>query len=207
MLTVNDSLLPKSAMLAAILDALHVGVALTAHDGRVLHLNEAARSFIKLGGGLCLVNGRLSCSSPAAARELITRIGSAGNDAPAAASLGIARRDGTGLLLTIVAMSSEPAAYPAERGVAVFMQDPDVAAFGPGEAFATLYGLTPSELRVVLALHSGLTVKDVAERLGLSSETVKTHLAHVFQKTGTGRQANLLSLVSRTLSPVRRWRP
>ena len=32
--------------------------------------------------------------------------------------------------------------------------------------------------------------------LGISEATVKTHLHHVFEKTGTGRQADLIKLIA-----------
>ena len=37
---------------------------------------------------------------------------------------------------------------------------------------------------------------EVAEVLGIAEATVKTHLQHVFEKTGTGRQADLVKLVA-----------
>jgi len=39
-------------------------------------------------------------------------------------------------------------------------------------------------------------VKAIAEALGLSQATVKTHLHHVFRKTGTNRQKDLVKLVA-----------
>jgi DNA-binding CsgD family transcriptional regulator len=38
--------------------------------------------------------------------------------------------------------------------------------------------------------------------LGVSEPTVKTHLQHVFQKTGMGRQAELVKLVASYMSPL-----
>jgi Bacterial regulatory proteins, luxR family len=41
----------------------------------------------------------------------------------------------------------------------------------------------------------------VAQDLGISETTVRTHLRHVFQKTGTHRQADLAKLVAGFESP------
>jgi Bacterial regulatory proteins, luxR family len=38
--------------------------------------------------------------------------------------------------------------------------------------------------------------------LGVSETTVKTHLQHVFEKTGTQRQADLVKLVAGYMSPL-----
>ena len=70
MLISNDFQMPKSKMLEAVLDALAFGVALTARDGRVLHMNAAAAHQIKKGHLLTLVNSRLRPNDPRAARSL-----------------------------------------------------------------------------------------------------------------------------------------
>jgi DNA-binding CsgD family transcriptional regulator len=84
---------------------------------------------------------------------------------------------------------------PFAASVAVFTKDPVQAPLLPGEAFARLYKLTGGELRVLLALAQGLGGKEAADMLGISEPTVRTHLQHMFSKTGTPRQADLLHLL------------
>ena len=43
---------------------------------------------------------------------------------------------------------------------------------------------------------------DTAETLGIGLQTVKAHLQHIFQKTGTARQAELVALTSRCAGPL-----
>ena len=45
------------------------------------------------------------------------------------------------------------------------------------------------------------SVPAAAKALGLSQATVKTHVHHVFQKTGTKRQIDLAKLVAGAASP------
>ena len=47
-------------------------------------------------------------------------------------------------------------------------------------------GLTGQEMRVLSELASGRANKDIARTLGLSPNTVKTHLAHLFAKLEAG---------------------
>jgi len=48
--------------------------------------------------------------------------------------------------------------------------------------------LTPAESQVLAFLPTHLTVEAIAERLGRSRSTVKTHVAHIYDKLGaTGR--------------------
>ena len=77
---------------------------------------------------------------------------------------------------------------------AIFVQDPVVVPPFPGEAFAKLYSLTGSELRVLLAMAPGLGVKEAAEVLGIGETTAKTHLQHIYAKTGTSKQTELMHL-------------
>jgi DNA-binding CsgD family transcriptional regulator len=47
-------------------------------------------------------------------------------------------------------------------------------------------------------------VREVAPVLGIGESTVKTHLQHIFEKTGAGRQADLVKLVAGYMSPLTR---
>jgi DNA-binding CsgD family transcriptional regulator len=57
------------------------------------------------------------------------------------------------------------------------------------------YGLIEAELRLLYALSSGGALPEVARRLGIGHTTARTHLQHIFDKTQTHRQAELLALV------------
>ena len=85
--------------------------------------------------------------------------------------------------------------------VAIFVQDPIVMPPFPGQAFAELYGLTRSELRVLLAMVPGLSVKEAAEVLGIGENTAKTHLQHIHSKTGTSKQTELMRLFMSSTPP------
>jgi DNA-binding CsgD family transcriptional regulator len=71
------------------------------------------------------------------------------------------------------------------------------------ETMAKLYKLTPSELRVLAALSEVGGVPAVAEVVGISQATVKTHLQGLFAKTGTNRQTDLVKLAAAHASPLR----
>ena len=79
------------------------------------------------------------------------------------------------------------------------------AAAGPHvwrEAVATLYNVTPAEMRVLAGVLEGTAAADVAKGLELSEATVRSHLKSIFAKTGTSRQSELVSRVSALSLPL-----
>ena len=65
----------------------------------------------------------------------------------------------------------------------------------PADRLRRLYGLTRAEAHVALAVLRGDGLQAAADALGVTLATVKTHLQHVFGKTGTQRQAELVNLL------------
>jgi DNA-binding CsgD family transcriptional regulator len=60
---------------------------------------------------------------------------------------------------------------------------------------SNFYGLTRAEIVVCRLLANGQTPKDIAESLGLSIATVRTHLRNLYSKTGSSGQVSLIALV------------
>ena len=85
----------------------------------------------------------------------------------------------------------------ANRAVAaIFVRRTPPNALPPLETITQLYSLTATEVRVLDALLKVNGVKAMANMLGLSQATVKTHLHNLFRKTGTTRQSDLVKLVA-----------
>jgi DNA-binding CsgD family transcriptional regulator len=72
----------------------------------------------------------------------------------------------------------------------------------PLETLTNLYKFTPAEFRVLMTIVEIGGVPEVASVLGISQTTVKTHLQHIFEKTGLNRQADLVKLVASFMSPL-----
>jgi DNA-binding CsgD family transcriptional regulator len=64
------------------------------------------------------------------------------------------------------------------------------------------YKLTPGELRVLLAIVEVGGIPAVADVLGISTETVRTHLRHLYEKMGASRQLDLAKIVGRFSNPL-----
>jgi DNA-binding CsgD family transcriptional regulator len=85
---------------------------------------------------------------------------------------------------------------------AVFVQKASFDLPSSREVIARTYKLTPTELRVLLAIVDVGGVPKVSEAMGISASTVKTHLRRLFAKTGTDRQADLVKLVAAYANPI-----
>lgn len=94
-------------------------------------------------------------------------------------------------------LASLEAAQPGAWAEGATLSLVDVVAFatrGRGERGRPTHGwdsLTPTEVKVVQLVAEGLSNDDVARRLLMSPATVKTHLTHVYAKTGTANRNEL----------------
>ena len=61
---------------------------------------------------------------------------------------------------------------------------------------AAAFDLTPGEARVAVATGQGLTAEQIARANAVSINTVRSQLRSIFDKTGTARQAELVSVLA-----------
>jgi len=54
------------------------------------------------------------------------------------------------------------------------------------------FGLTPREAEIVAEIVKGLTNKELAEKLGISEDTIKRHLSNIFDKVGASHRLELV---------------
>jgi DNA-binding CsgD family transcriptional regulator/PAS domain-containing protein len=107
-------------------------------------------------------------------------------------SLALPRKDRPPLIVWVIPLRPESHEFGRERGVLLLIRDLERPAGRSLRAFADHFGLTSAEEGVAVELIKGDGVNAAASRLALSPSTVRTHLIRIFQKTGTGRQAELV---------------
>ena len=212
-ITISDALNLKtirSEVLEVTLNALTSGVYLANSLGRIIYTNRAAEQQIENGNVLRIENNRLVPIDRMARARLATVIDEAIADEAAIPrsgfSVALPAREGGGLVAAVLPLHGGErrnlcGAFAAMA--AIFVQDPIVVPPFPGEAFAKLYGLTGSELRTLLAMAPGLSVKEAAELLGIGDTTARTHLQHIHEKTGTSKQTELLHLFMSSTPPIK----
>lgn len=188
--------------LIQVLDRAPWGVFLLDVGGRVRHLNEAARTLLAEASGLAVLGGLLSAHRPADARrlqQLVARAATPDGERRAGGSMTLPTpgRQRPLSLLVCPVRGDRAALLPDPAAVVVWVTDLDATLSLSEKELGELFGLTRAESRVALALSEGLDPATVARRLGLALPTVRTHLAHIFDKTETGGQVALSRLLTR----------
>jgi len=197
----------RSDALEATLNALTTGVYLTDRHGRIVYMNPAAARQVRTNNTIRVANNHLAPIDHKARLALDRAIDEALRDEAdlptSGVTIALPAGDNAGLIATILPLARGERQSGAFSGmVAIFVQDPIVMPPFPGQAFAELYGLTRSELRVLLAMVPGLSVKEAAKVLGIGENTAKTHLQHIHSKTGTSKQTELMRLFMSSTPPV-----
>jgi DNA-binding CsgD family transcriptional regulator len=197
------------ATFAEILDGLSAGMCLVAADGRLVHANVAAQAIIAAGDALRVVGGRL-VASDTRIDQTLREVFAASSHGDAALgikgiSVPLTGKDGEryvahALPLTSGARRSAGIAYTA--AAALFIRKAAMFVPSPPEVIGKAFRLTPTELRVLLAIVELGGVAKVGAALGISDSTVKTHLGRVFEKTGATRQADLVKIVAAYATPL-----
>jgi DNA-binding CsgD family transcriptional regulator len=197
----------RSGALEAMLNALAASVYLADRDGRIVYMNRAAERQVVTGNVIRIANGRLApvdCKARLTLGRAIDVVIGDGGLLTGGITVALAGVDHAGLIATILPLSpgENPSSCRGAGMAAIFMQDPIVMPPSAAEAFAQLYRLTGSELRVLLAMAPGLSVKEAAKVLGIGENTAKTHLQHIHSKTGTSKQTELMRLFMSSTPPV-----
>jgi DNA-binding CsgD family transcriptional regulator len=193
----------EAAALADSLDQLASAMFIVDSTGRVIHANVSAHRLIAEADVLRVTNGRIAALDPHSSRSLL--------DAFTAAQAGDAALGKRGIAMPLTARTGEryvahvlPLTSGARRkaGVsyaataAMFIRKAALDLPSPPEAVASEFKLTPAEVRVLFAIVEIGGVPEVAPVLGISDQTVKTHLHRIYEKTATKRQADLVRLVA-----------
>jgi DNA-binding CsgD family transcriptional regulator len=181
-----------------VLEQSPTGVLLLDRTGKVLSANRAARAMAQAGDSFALRRERveaLNRRDEAILQRLIA--GATGRmhrvDAARGGVLRLARKSGKPHFAVVAAPLARGASW-TDAGPAAFVliTDPDAASVRPEAIIRQLFGLTAAETRVAERLMTGDSAEQVAAILDIEISTARSHLASLFRKTDTSRQAELV---------------
>jgi DNA-binding CsgD family transcriptional regulator/PAS domain-containing protein len=201
-----DQKADEVATLADALDSLSAGVFLIEANGRIVHANAAGRGILGVDDFLRSIGGRLVARDTKINRTLQDifagrgdlEIGSKG------IALPLTARQGEGHIAHVLplAAAARRRAGAARTVAAVFVCRATLETPSSADVIRRAYQLTPTELRVLLAIVNIGGIPEVATALGVADTTIKTHVGRLFEKTGAGRQADLVKVVAGFSTPL-----
>jgi DNA-binding CsgD family transcriptional regulator len=190
----------------AVLDTVPAAIMLLDASARALHSNAAAEAELRRADPFRLSSSGEICvrGTSSAQGAVRTAIGAALNPVrsvkerlPTVAQ--VSRRSGEKLSVQALPLPRAPCAAMGtmirQRLAACALVVHGAASRIPTigvELLRHVYGLTPAEVQVALAVAEGETLKQYAERRRISRNTAASQLKHAFDKTGLRRQSELV---------------
>lgn len=171
-------------------------------QGYIHITSDRARRYLLDHSALWISAGRLRARNRLADQAMQALIGAALDPAtPLAARAVRLPRDDGGELLAIIRRTL-PAAGPLpilRNGVEIRLVDVDDQPTVHIEVWRDLFHFTKGEARFAAALLAGGSLRDTADRLGISYETARAYAKSVAQKADVTTQAELVQILCRTL--------
>jgi DNA-binding CsgD family transcriptional regulator len=191
----------------ALLDVAADPVVVVNRDARLVSSNARAAALLARCDGMQLRGGKLVANRHDVTTVLHRRVRAATQmTPPTAGTLAAPRSPEACPYAVLVAPIPVEATggLPAEPLAAVLIADPGAASPDAAGMLRSIYGLTEAEAKLValLALETP-PLAQAAEQLGVTLETVKTHLKHACSKMGVRRQSEVVRLALRTAAALR----
>ena len=182
-----------------------VGIGVFALDpyGRVIFANPAGQHL--LGDGLAIVKDRLVITEASARTMLESAVQQADCFAPETIAVQrpiLVHRRKAERPLAVYVLPTSPPSHPAAEFLIharaiILAIDPEASDPADPAVVRDVLGLTLGEARMAALIGSGVAVGEASKKLGITEETARSVLKHVFSKTGVSRQSELVALLSR----------
>lgn len=195
----------KADIFRTIIENLDYPVLVVADDMQILFANPAAETLVSQNLSVSSVRGQLTFGYAPANSAICRAVELGRRDefalGPAGINIPLAHAAAPAVAHVMPLARRDISARMAQRAAAaIFIAAAGNAPSPAIEAIAALFGLTAAEKRVAGFVAAGMTRKEIASAGCVSDGTVKSQLAAIFDKTGTGDQREL-ELLTRELSP------
>jgi DNA-binding CsgD family transcriptional regulator len=81
--------------------------------------------------------------------------------------------------------------------IVALILDPDNLRPAAIDVLRRVFGLTRREAMLASVLSTGKPIDEAADEIGMAYETARSHLRHIFDKTQTSRQTELMTVLAR----------
>jgi DNA-binding CsgD family transcriptional regulator len=183
------------------LDRLDYPILLVYEGGLIAFLNQAAEHWLMMNGALGIKDRRLTSSDNTIQGDLDRLLSNAHRHrvSGACAVPRSLRRGGGAISYQMIVQPLNPLSELGSqwrRSVAmIVIADPLARRCLPAEWLRVLFGLTPAEAQMAMALAEGKALKEIAAQARITILTARSHLKQILNKTGARRQGELIRLV------------
>jgi DNA-binding CsgD family transcriptional regulator len=160
------------------------GLIILGADGAVAGMNDAAGRWLEDLGGHA--DGS---DLPIEIAALATRLRHLDASAPAMPRLRVRARSGRWAILHASWMSS----HAGEQAISVILEEAAPAEIAP--MIMAAYGLTERERTICGLVCHGMSTRQIADQLHLTTDTVQDHLKSVFGRTGVHSRGELVATI------------
>lgn len=188
----------RASAIAEMNDRALVALVLTDAFGRVAESNGSARAILAENDGLILRDGVLRAARSEDCVRLTRLIQEAAGSRlmPMSGVMQVPRPSSRRPLALVVSPTRAGGSpFGRSHAVSIAFADPERAPEPSADLLARLYGFTAREAGVAALLLQGLSPKEAADELAMTENTVRTHIRHLFDKTGVERLADLVRLL------------
>lgn len=192
----------------SVLDQLSLGVIMLGPTGGLLHVNSAADRILRKGDGLKRTPMGLRAGNNEDNKRLQAVIADlcrvSASERSAGGHLRIRRPSGQPAYAVMLA----PAAKSIARGskasptILIFISDPGKKIVSDVTVLTELFGFSPAEGRLVLALLAGISPPDFALKIGVTYNTVRTLLARAMARVEARTQIELVLRVAAAMGGI-----
>lgn len=184
----------------AVMDRLDQGVLFVDAAARLIFANRAGEAALSAGEGLRQASGVLQGGSLAESAALHGAISacaepSAADGANRFVSLSRGGRPPLSIRVAPAPGLSPPWLGGRRPAAILCVTDPETGWTPATQELRSRFGLTRAQAALALEILNGDGIQAAADRLSIARATARTHLAQIFEKTGTQRQAELVRLL------------
>ncbi|TFG36485.1 MAG: helix-turn-helix transcriptional regulator [Candidatus Aminicenantes bacterium] len=194
----------ERALLREVIDRIPTAVLAVDRNLRIVEANRAAEALLASNDGLRVSRGVLEifdCVARDGMQEALGALAAMqrGQGVFSGASIPIGRpsvaRPYVATVMPLRPMITD--ASTCEARCLLFIDQPDLEEVPGYTRTQQLWGLTRAEAKVAHFLASGLSPREISDRLGISFNTVRSHVQKIYFKTDTSRQSDLVRLLTR----------
>lgn len=191
------------------LDRFHIGIFVLSPNGSVVVKNAEANRILDADDGLSLSrDGRLHPAGDNERGEIKDIITKAISTAQAGGNMAeqlmvLPKTSGSDSYLVEVAPIRDHGEIESDfKGCIVFVIDPAKTDVVSTEGMAMLYQLTGAESEICKLIAQGMETSDMAEARSNTTETVRSHIKKILQKTGVNNRSQLVRLALSVNLPI-----